>query len=70
MAEEAIGIIAGIVERGMRTGAFRSELDPPATAAAILGSIALVIETQGTRRPLSELAALLADLHDHMVAAP
>ncbi|HWE60972.1 MAG TPA: TetR family transcriptional regulator [Chloroflexota bacterium] len=69
LATELIELIAGIVERGVRMGAFRADLDPPATAAAILGSIGAVCETLGATRPLEELAGLLADLHSSMVAA-
>jgi AcrR family transcriptional regulator len=69
IADEVVGLVAGIVERGIRGGAFRADLDPPATAAAILGSIVLTCEFLGSRRPLSELAALLADLHSAMVCA-
>ena len=50
-------------------GAFRSGLDPEATAAAILGSIGAVLENLGAKRPLLELAEILADLHHGMVAA-
>ena len=70
MADEAIELLAGIVRRGMQTGAFRADLDPPTTAAAILGSIGLVFELCGARRPISDLAGKVADLISHMVAAP
>ena len=69
LALEVLGVIAGIVERGMGSGVFRANLDPLATAAAILGSIAAVSEFLGPTRSPDELANLLADLHQHMVAA-
>jgi AcrR family transcriptional regulator len=69
LTDEVIDLVAGIVERGMRSGAFRADLDPPTTAAAILGSIGVTCEILGARRPLSELAVLLADLHSAMVGA-
>jgi AcrR family transcriptional regulator len=68
MTGEMIELIAGIVERGVRAGVFRADLDPPATAAAILGSMGLVVEMLGATRPLHELAELLADLHSSMVS--
>jgi hypothetical protein len=69
VAAEIIDLVSGIVERGMRSGAFRPDLDPAATANAILGSIGAVCENLGATRPLAELAAMLADLHHGMVAA-
>jgi AcrR family transcriptional regulator len=69
VAAEVLDLIAGIVERGVRAGAFRAGLDPAATAAAILGSIGSVSETFAATRPLDELANLLADLHSSMVAS-
>ncbi|HEY8286131.1 MAG TPA: TetR family transcriptional regulator [Chloroflexota bacterium] len=69
VSAEIIDLISGIVERGMRSGAFRPDLDPAATANAILGSIGAVCENLGATRPLAELAAMLADLHHGMVAA-
>ena len=62
-------LVAGILERGVRTGAFRPDLDPHLTASAILGSIGGVIENRSTERPLDELVRALADLHSYMVAA-
>jgi AcrR family transcriptional regulator len=69
MTDEVLDLISGLVERGVQTGAFRSGLDPEATAAAILGSIGAVLENLGAKRPLLELAEILADLHHGMVAA-
>lgn len=68
-AAEILELVAGIVERGVRSGAFRADLDPQTTAAAILGSIGTVCETFAPTRPLDELATQLADLHRSMVAA-
>jgi AcrR family transcriptional regulator len=69
LTDEVLALIAGILERGIRSGAFRADLDPPTAAAAILGSIGTVCETFSPTRPLPELALLLADLHRNMVAA-
>ena len=69
MADEVLDLISGIVNRGIQTGAFRPGLDPAATAGAILGSIGAVLENLGAKRPLLELAEILADLHHGMVAA-
>jgi AcrR family transcriptional regulator len=66
---EIIDLIAGIVKRGAQRGVFRADLDPQATAAAILGSIGAVCESMSPTRSLSELAGLLADLHAGMVGA-
>jgi len=68
MVDESIDLVSGIVARGTRSGAFRADLDPVATASAILGSIGAVFENLGPKRPLLELAAVLADLHHNMVA--
>jgi AcrR family transcriptional regulator len=67
MTDEVLDLISGLVERGIGTGAFRAGLDPAATAAAILGSIGAVFENLGAKRPLLELAEILADLHHGMV---
>ncbi|HXT35650.1 MAG TPA: TetR/AcrR family transcriptional regulator [Chloroflexota bacterium] len=69
MVDEITALVSGIVERGARSGAFRADLDPAATASAILGSIGAVLENLGTKRPLLELAEVLADLHHGMVTA-
>jgi hypothetical protein len=68
MTDEVLDLISGLVQRGVRTGAFRADLDPAATAGAILGSIGAVLENLGAKRPLLELAEILADLHHGMVA--
>lgn len=65
---EITKLMAEIVERGIRAGVFRADLDPPATAAAILGSVGSVVEMLGASRPLDELARLLTDLLSSMVA--
>jgi len=69
MVDEITALVSGIVERGARSGAFRADLDPAATASAILGSIGAVLESLGAKRPLLELAEILADLHHGMVTA-
>jgi AcrR family transcriptional regulator len=69
MIGEIMDLIAGIVVRGIQAGTFRPHLDPPTTAIAILGSIGSVFENLAATRPLGELAALLADLHNSMVSA-
>ncbi len=69
LAVQVLDLIAGILVRGMRSGAFRADLDPMATAAAILGSTTAVNEFLGPTRSPEELADLLADLHQRMVAA-
>lgn len=69
MSDEIIDLLAGLVQRGIRAGAFRADLDPPTTAAAILGSIGVAFELFGAKRPLVELADRVADLISHMVAA-
>jgi len=69
MVGEVTDLVSGLVERGARSGAFRADLDPAATASAILGSIGAVLENLGAKRPLLELAEILADLHHGMVTA-
>ncbi len=69
MALEILGLVASLVQRGMQDGSFRADLDPPITAASILGSIGVTFELLGPTRPLSELADLIADLHSTMVTA-
>ncbi|HWE64879.1 MAG TPA: TetR/AcrR family transcriptional regulator [Chloroflexota bacterium] len=69
VGEELYGMVEGILERGIRAGAFRPDLDPRITAAAILGSIGGVVETRSMERPMDELVRALADLHSRMVAA-
>ena len=62
-------LLAGILERGIQSGAFRQGLDPRLAASAILGSIGSVLGDYTRDRPLDDLVRSLADLHRHMVAA-
>ena len=69
MTGEMVDLIAGIIERGVRSGTFRANVEPRATALAILGSIGAVCGAMVTTHSLTELAGLLADLHAGMVGA-
>src|SRR5512135_2490565 len=44
----------GIIERGIKAGIFREDLDPELVAATIFGSITGVFEILGKRYPLAE----------------
>ncbi len=67
VSDEVIALLAGIIERGVQRGVFRADLDPQATALAVLGSIGAVCGSMAATHSLAELAGLLADLHACMV---
>jgi AcrR family transcriptional regulator len=51
-----------VIERGIRSGIFREDLDPDLAAATILGSFTSVFEFLGKRSPLDDLAQQLFQL--------
>ncbi len=63
-----LDLAKGVIERGMRTGIFREDLDPDLVAATIFGSFIGVFENLEQRYPLAELEQQLSQLLLAMVA--
>jgi len=62
IAAQVIAVVAGLIERGMRTGIFRPDLDPEVTAGALMGSI-IAFEMLASTRPRAAIADALTDLY-------
>jgi AcrR family transcriptional regulator len=57
-----ISVVAGLIERGIRMGVFRADLDPEVTAGALMGSM-IAFELLTPARSYAAIADTLADLY-------
>jgi AcrR family transcriptional regulator len=62
MQAQILDLPRWVIERGIRVGVFRENLDPDLAAATIIGSVASVFEFLGKRDPLDELEQQLTQM--------